>query len=123
MNKPIPKKQKSKGKKKQYRVRNWREYNESLVNRGRITFWITEEVIKSWREQEKTGKRGKPRTLSDGAIETALTLREVFHLPLRQTEGFLTSILKKMAVDIKAPDYSTLSIRGEILPIVLPRPH
>lgn len=110
------KKQKSEGKKK-YRVRNWKEYNEALVNRGKVMFWITEEAMRQWEEKQRTGKRGKPKFFSNTAIETALTLKEVFHLPLRQTEGFLTSIFQRIGVSIKAPDHSTLSIRGKMLSV------
>lgn len=110
--------QKSAGKKK-YRVRNWREYNEALVNRGRIMFWITEEAIRDWEERKKTGKRGKPKFFSATAIETALTLREVFHLPLRQTEGFLSDVLRLLSVSVTVPDYSTLSKRSEKLSVCI----
>lgn len=111
-----PKKQKS-GEKKKYKVRNWKEYNQALVDRGSILFWINEEAIKNWEDQHKTGKRGKPRTFSNTAIETALTLAQVFHMPLRTTEGFLKSILHKLGVSAQVPDYSTLSIRSHDLPI------
>lgn len=107
------------GGKKQYKVRNWREYNQALVNRGKIAFWITDEALRQWEERKKTGKRGKPRLYSHIAIETALTLREVFHLPLRQVEGFLGSILLKTGSARKAPDHSTLSLRAETLPVVV----
>jgi len=122
MNKPSkqPRKQKPGGKKKgkkQYKVRNWREYNQALVDRGKILFWITEEAMKKWQEEQKTGKRGKPQTFSNTAIQTALTLQQVFHLPLRSTEGFLASILARIAPDLKSPDHSTLSIRGKTIPI------
>lgn len=110
------KERKSEGKKK-YRVRNWKEYNEALVNRGKIMFWITEEAMREWKEKNRTGKRGKPKFFSNTAIETALTLKEVFHLPLRQTEGFLASIFQRIGATLKAPDHSTLSIRGETLSI------
>ncbi|KKT48097.1 MAG: Transposase [Parcubacteria group bacterium GW2011_GWF2_44_17] len=50
-------------------------------------FWITEDALRQWKERNKTRKRGKPKVFSDTAIEVALTLRAVFHLPLRQTEG------------------------------------
>ena len=79
-----PKKQKNGGKKK-YKVRNGKEYNQALVDRGSILFWINEEAIKNGEEQHKTGKRGKPRTFSNTAIETALTLAQVFNMPLRTT--------------------------------------
>lgn len=110
------KKQKSGGKKK-HKVRNWKEYNQALVDRGSILFWINEEAIKNWEERHKTGKRGKPRIFSNTAIETALTLAQVFHMPLRTTEGFLKSILRKLGASAQIPDYSTLSIRSHDLPV------
>ena len=127
MKKPTkkPKPQKS-GEKKKYRIRNWKEYNQALVDRGKVLFWITEEAMKNWEEQEQTGrrKRGKPQQYSDTAITTALTLREVFRLPLRQTEGFLASILGKLAPLLKAPDHSTLCLRAKTLPVKIHvRPH
>ena len=119
--KPIkPRKQHKKVKpksEKQYKVRNWKEYNQALVDRGKVTFWITEKALEAWEEQQKTGKRGKPKLYSNVAIETAITLQQVFHLPLRQVEGFLSSILTKTQSDRKAPDYSTLSVRGVTLDI------
>lgn len=118
MKKPT-KAQKRGGKKKVYKVRNWREYNQALVDRGKIAFWITDKALTEWKEKRKTGKRGKPRLYSNLAIETALTLREVFHLPLRQVEGFLASILLKMGSTLHAPDYSTLSLRAETLSVVI----
>ncbi len=107
---PKPKKQKARGKKgkKKYKVRNWKEYNQALVNRGKILFWITEEAMKNWHEEQKTGKRGKPKQFSNTAIQTALTLQQVFRLPLRSTEGFLASILDRITPDLKSPDHSTL---------------
>lgn len=116
--KPKPtKSRKSENNKKKYKIRNWREYNQALVNRGKITFWIADEAIRQWKERKKTGKRGKPKLYSDLAIETALTLREVFRLPLRQVEGFLANILVKMGNGRKAPDYSTLSVRAATLQV------
>ncbi|MEK7170311.1 MAG: IS5 family transposase [Patescibacteria group bacterium] len=112
-----PTKARKHGGKKQYKVRNWREYNQALVDRGKIIFWVTDEALRQWREQKKTGKRGKPRLYSNLAIETALTLGQVFHIPLRQVEGFLGSILLKMGSVNKSPDYSTLSVRAENLSV------
>lgn len=120
--KPKPQKSIEKRKnKKKYKVRNWREYNQSLVDRGKVLFWITEEAMKNWQEQEDTGKRrrGKPQQYSDLAITTALTLQQVFRLPLRQTEGFLASILGKLAPALESPDHSTLSLRGKTLAVAI----
>ena len=105
--------------KKKYKVRNWREYNQALVDRGRIEFWISAEAIAAWEERQRTGKRGKPTLFSNIAIETALTLQQVFRLPLRQTEGFLASTLKRLGAEVKAPDHSTLSLRGRTLPVAI----
>ena len=117
MNKPTkqPKKNKTGGKK--YKVRNWKQYNQALVDRGKVLFWITEEAMKNWEEQEHTGKPGKPKQFSNTAIETSLTLQQVFRMPLRQTEGFLASILERITHTLKAPDHSTVSIRSKALSV------
>ena len=91
--------------KSKYRVSNWAEYDQALVQRGDITLWISDDAIASW-EPVPTGRRGAQRKFSDHAIETALTLRLVFNLPLRQTEGFLRSVLSLLALDLEAPDHT-----------------
>lgn len=105
----------SKNRKKQYRIRNWREYNEALVNRGSLTFWINEEVILNWRTTEKTGKRGRPLVYGAIAIQASLTVQALFRQPLRQTEGLLNSIFQLAALPLIAPDYSTIAKRTETL--------
>ena len=67
------------------------------------------------------GKRGGQLQYSEVAIETALTLRLIFHLPLRQTEGFLRSIFGMLCLDLSAPDHTTLSRRGQHLDLALRR--
>ena len=94
-----------------YRVSNWPEYEKSLRDRGDITMWFSEDAIDAWRST-KTGKRGGQSVYSDVAIETALTLKAVFHLALRQTEGFLGSIVKLMELDLRCADHTTLSLRN-----------
>ena len=64
-------------------------------------------------------RRGGQRKYSDVAIETAMTLRLLFHLPLRQTEGFLTSLFQLMGLGLPAPDHTTLSRRGQHLEVTL----
>jgi hypothetical protein len=93
-----------------YRVRNWREYEQSLRDRGDITLWISPEAIAAWRAP-MTGKRGAQPIYADLAIETALALRLLFHLPLRQTEGFLGAVLRLMGLALPYPDHTTLSRR------------
>ena len=55
------------------------------------------------------------------AITTALTLRAVFRLALRQTEGLIGSILRRLGLDLAAPDHSTLRRRAENLEVPRPR--
>ncbi len=56
------------------------------------------------------------------AITTALTMRAVFRLALRQTEGLIASILALLGLDLAVPDHSTLSRRAETLAVARPRP-
>ena len=90
--------------KTKYRVGNWAEYDQALVGRGDLTLWFSRDAIATWTPRPR-GTRGAQTKYSDLAIETALTLRLVFHLPLRQTEGFLRSIFRLMNLDLTAPDH------------------
>lgn len=106
--------------KKAYRVRNWKDYNQALVNRGSITFWIDEQTIEDWHSKLKPVKRGRPLKYSDDAIICALTLKAIYKLTYRSTEGFLSSLIKLLNLDIDAPDYSLLCKRQSKLNIPLP---
>ena len=106
--------------KTRYRVTNWREYESGLVQRGDVTVWLSPDALKAWRAKP-TGRRGAQPKFSDLAIETALTMRLVFHFPLRQSEGFLGSIFKLMGVDLAVPDHTTLSRRSASLDVSLTR--
>jgi hypothetical protein len=55
------------------------------------------------------------------AILTSLTLRAVFRLALRQTEGLIASIIRLLGLELVAPDHSTLSRRAETLEVPRPR--
>src|SRR6516165_8669009 len=93
-----------------YRVKNWRQYDQALRDRGDITLWLSQDAIDAW-TPPMTGKRGAQAVYADLAIETALTLRLLFHLPLRQTEGLLGSVLQRMDVPLPCPAHTTLSWR------------
>jgi len=105
-----PKRSQYKHAKSQYRVRNWPEYEAGLKKRGDLTVWLSDDALQSWRVPAE-GKPGGQRTYSDVAIEAALTIRMVFHLPLRQTEGFLRSLAQLLELDLPIPDHTTLSRR------------
>jgi hypothetical protein len=92
-------------------VSNGAEYDRALVHRGDITRWLSADVADSW-TPGASRKRGGQRKFSDQAIETALVLQFVFQLPFRQAEGFLRSVLSRMALDLEAPDHTTISRRS-----------
>ena len=106
--------------KSRYRVSNWREYEEGLVQRGDVSIWLSPEAVDAWKAKP-SGRRGAQPKFSDLAIETALTVRLVFHLPLRQAEGFLGSLFRLMGVELDVPDHTTLSRRGASLDVSLAR--
>jgi hypothetical protein len=113
---------KQKKSKKKYKVRNWHEYNEMLVNRGRIDIWVEKGILEQWfAEPGKKKKRGAKKKYSDKSIELTLQFGQVFHQKLRQTEGLARTIFKLMKIDLDIPDHSTLSRRGETIKVVLPR--
>jgi hypothetical protein len=105
--------------KQRYRVTNWAEYDAALRQRGSLTVWFSDEAIAAWRAEPRRTRGGQPH-YSALAIRTALTLRAVFRLALRQTEGLIGSILQLLGLDLAVPDHSTLSRRAETLEV--PRP-
>jgi hypothetical protein len=98
-----------------YRLRNWSEYNRSLVRRGSLTLWVEPDVMAAWTAVRPTKQRGKPQTYSDLAIECMAKLRAVYHLPMRATQGLLQSIFGLMKLTLTVPCYSTLSRRQPTL--------
>ena len=98
-------------KKAVYRIRNWREYNQALVNRGSLTVWVDQQALDAW-HYRGPAQWGAQYVYSDAAIQCLLTLRAVFHLPLRATQGMAASIFELMGLDLGVPHYSTLSRRA-----------
>ncbi len=78
--------------KPKHKISNWKQYNQALVQRGSLTFWMDEQVIQPWHDQAHYGRRGRGFQYSDSASETALMLKAVFKLPLRALEGFINSL-------------------------------
>jgi len=109
--------------KKSYKITNWEKYNESLVQRGSITFWFSDDVIDQWEHANEETKVGRPFVYSDTAIESLLVLRELFRLPYRQTEGLGRSLTQLMQVEVAIPDYTSLAKRAAKLEIALDVSH
>ena len=94
-----------------YRVTNWAAYEAGLRRRGDLMFWVDEAALAGWQAPRRSTPGGQPR-YSDLAIELVLTLRLVFHLALRQAEGFARSVLALLGLGLAVPDHTTLSRRG-----------
>ena len=106
--------------KQKRKVTNWREYDAGLRQRGSLTVWFTDEAVQAWRAEPRTTRGGQP-WYSPLAILTALTLRAVFRLPFRQTEGLIGSVIGLLGLDLAVPDHTTLCRRAETLEVPRPR--
>ncbi len=100
-----------------YKTRNWADYNFSLKQRGSLSIWFDPQMV--W-EADASGRRGRQQTYSDAAIQACLTFKVLFGLPLRQTTGFVESLLKLVGLDWAVPDFSTLCRRQRTLTVALP---
>jgi len=103
----------------QQRIRNWREYNRSLVARGKITVWLECGVQDVWYNQELSGNRGASVTYSDAAVLCILSIQAVYHQTLRGAQGMVESLFRLMGLSLEVPHYSTLSRRRRNLTVPL----
>src|SRR5918998_3689844 len=106
--------------KQRHRVTNWAEYDAALRRRGSPTVWFTDEAIAAWAAEPRTSPGGQP-WYSPLAILTALTLRAMFRLALRQTEGLIGSVIRLLGLELAVPDHTTLSRRAATLEVPRPR--
>jgi hypothetical protein len=109
-----PKRSQYKHCKKPYRNLNWPKYEAGLRQRGSLTIWLSGDAIKGWRAP-KSGRPGGQRVYSRSAIETAVTIRMVYNLHLRQAEGFLASVFQFLDINLLVPDHTTVSRRAKKL--------
>ena len=101
----------------QYKTTNWSAYNDPLKRRGSLSVWFASEMV--W-GPPPSGKRGGQQSFSDAAIQACLTLKVLFGMPLRQTTGFVQSLLRLVELDWVVPDFSTLCRRQKTLNVSLP---
>ena len=101
--------------KNSYRVGNWNQYNKSLVNRGSITFWFSQDSINQWQAKKNPNHFGRPKVFSDSAILTILMIRHIYHLPLRALEGFIVSLIEIMNLNLSIPSYTQICRRAQKL--------
>ena len=100
-----------------YKTLNWPEYNKALKGRGSLTIWFDPDMI--W-AATPTNKRGRQPVYSDAAVQTCLTMKVLFGMALRQTTGFVESLLRLISLDWDVPDFSTLSRRQKTLAVNIP---
>ncbi|MGZ2260008.1 IS5 family transposase [Roseobacter sp. A03A-229] len=101
----------------EYKTTNWSAYNDSLKRRGSLSIWFDPEMV--W-VPPPSGKRGRQQSFSDAAIQACLTLKVLFGMPLRQTTGFVQSLLRLIGLDWSVPDFSTLCRRQKTMNVSLP---
>ena len=68
-------------------MRNWKNYNESLVRRGEVL--LNFDIIDNWNtelEEMNQGKKGRKFVYPDSFIKLLGYMRTYFHLPYRQTD-------------------------------------
>jgi len=100
-----------------YRTKNWSSYNLSLKRRGSLSIWFDTEM--AW-EAKPSGQQGRQQAYGDAAIQACLTIKVLFGLPLRQTTGFVESLLELTGLDWAVPNFSTLCRRQKALPVAIP---
>jgi hypothetical protein len=100
-----------------YKTTNWSDYNKALKQRGSLSIWFDAEM--AW-EAKPSGKRGRQQAYSNAAIQACLTIKVLFGLPLRQTTGFVESLLALTGLEWSVPDFSTLCRRQKTLPVSIP---
>ncbi len=100
-----------------YRTRNWPAYNEALKRRGSLSIWFDPDM--SW-DAAPSVRRGRQQSYSDAAIQTCLTMKVLFGMALRQTTGFVESLLRLVGLDWAVPDFSTLCRRQKTLAVNIP---
>lgn len=105
--------------KTRYEITNWPEYNKALQERGSVTLWLSDDVIKAWYEtkNKKTRQQGRQFKYSNTAIQAALMIKMVFHLSYRSLTGFLNSIIGLMNIALDVPDYTRICRRAHSLDV------
>jgi hypothetical protein len=98
-------------------ARDWASYNRKLEQRGSITLFLDEEVIDGWLSWERTGMRGAPALYSQAAYRACYSFQMLYGLPLRQTHGFVSSLLTLLDTGLEAPSVASLSERRAFVEI------
>jgi hypothetical protein len=78
--------------------------------------------VAQWYEKDRVyDGTGTPKRFTDFAIITCHEIRQVYRLPLRQTQGFINSLFRLMGLPLVCPNFSCLSKRLKELKIKVPK--
>lgn len=102
----------------QSKPRYWHEYTQAKIQEGNIFIHLSPDIENYWYADNSKARRGENQTYSDACIELILGIRFLFKLRLRQAQGFVMGLLKFMGLDLRTPDYSTLSRRAKNLDVI-----
>lgn len=105
----------------QYKPRDWSQYNKNLTSRGNFSLWLDSDDLQNWLDDSPAKGSGSSRHYSDRAIQCISTFRFLFKLPLRATQGFITTLFSKMGINLPIPHYSTISRRLTELECPIPQ--
>lgn len=100
------------------KITNWSEYNRCLINRGKLSLWITEDLLEHWLYEGRKQK-GSQYVYSDICIEFCLTIKVVLKLGYRQAQGFIESVFETKRIDLPVPSYSDICKRASKININL----
>lgn len=106
---------------KRRRIINWTQYSKALVQRGSISLWLSDEVIKKWNHPEHQWRNGRPHEYSDDAILCLLAIRAVYNLALRALQGFVQNLFERLGIKLKVPHFTTIARRAAALSSRLPK--
>lgn len=105
-----------------YKVSNWSDYNKALRQRGSIDIWLSDDIVNSWYEVNRTyDGTGAPKKFTDLAVIACHEIRSVFKLALRQCQGFIDSLFSAKKLALTCTDFSCLSKRLTKLKLKSPR--
>ncbi|PCS22462.1 Mobile element protein [Candidatus Enterovibrio escicola] len=99
--------------KARHKISNWQQYNQELVNRGSVTFWIDVTAIKAWYCLKHHCYRGPIFIFPDTEIEMALMVNGISKLPLRGLKILLNLVFILINIPIKSPTYTCISKRSK----------
>ncbi|MCX9013171.1 MAG: IS5 family transposase [Candidatus Methanoperedens sp.] len=93
--------------------RNWSIYNQHLVDRGRIDFFIDAKLLSTWRKElrkQNKGKVGRPFDYPNSLMVALHQLKSLFHLAYRELKGLANSLADSV-LHVRMPHFTVVQKR------------